>query len=166
MPQNKIRNSDFGTRLSIHARADDPNLNDVIQFKAFSNNGSVAKFSFNGGALFQSSVTVARLFSTASGSVYINNATISTIVDLSTIMANHDTAIISIGQTDSNKLAKATVIVQRSAYTGGVTYSVANLGTQPIATYLTFSISGSNLQMQTTGGAATFAYNATILPAY
>jgi len=55
--QFKIRNSDFGTRLAIHARADDPNLNDVIQFKAFTNNGSIAKFSFNGATTFSSSVT-------------------------------------------------------------------------------------------------------------
>ena len=81
-------------------------------------------------------------------------------------MSNHDSAIISIGQGNDNKLAKATVIVQRSAYTSGITYSVATLGTQPIAAYLTFSISGANLQMQTTGGAATFAYNAFILAAY
>jgi hypothetical protein len=111
-------------------------------------------------------VNIGKLFSNFSGSVYINNSTISTIIDLSAIMSNHDSAIISIGQTDSNKLAKATVIVQRSAYTSGITYSVATLGTQPIAAYLTFSISGANLQMQTTGGAATFAYNAIILPAY
>jgi hypothetical protein len=119
-----------------------------------------AKLQVNG------SVNLGKLFSNYSGSVYINNSTVSTIIDLSAIMGNHDSAIISIGQTDSNKLAKATVIVQRSAYTSGVTYSVATLGTQPIAAYLTFSISGANLQMQTTGGAATFAYNAIILPAY
>jgi hypothetical protein len=100
------------------------------------------------------------------GSLYINNASTSNFINLESLLGNAGSAIISIAQTDSNKLAKATIIVQRSAYVSGVTYSVATLAAQPIANYLTFGISGTYLTINTTGGAGTMAYNALVIPAY
>jgi hypothetical protein len=106
------------------------------------------------------------LYIPVGGSVYINNATTSNFINLESLLGNAGSAIISIAQTDSNKLAKATIIVQRSAYLSGVTYTVATLATQPIANYLTFGISGTYLTINTTGGAGTMAYNALVIPAY
>jgi hypothetical protein len=100
------------------------------------------------------------------GSLYINNNVTNNFIDLGNLLGNAGSAIISIAQTDSNKLAKATILVQRSAYTSGVTYTVATLAAQPIANYLTFGISGTYLTINTTGGAGTMAYNALVIPAY
>jgi len=130
-------------------------------------NLSALKILGNGSCEFGGSLTVGKLFSTYNGSQFINTSSgLVNYIDLSTIMSNHDSAIISIGQGNDNKLAKATVIVQRTAYTSGVTYSVATLGTQPIAAYLSFAISGNYLQMQTTAANATYYYNALVIPAY
>jgi hypothetical protein len=130
-------------------------------------NLSALKILGNGSSEFGGSLTVGKLFSNYNGSQFINTSSgLVNYIDLSTIMSNHDSAIISIGQGNDNKLAKATVIVQRTAYTSGVTYSVATLGTQPIAAYLSFAISGSYLQMQTTSANATYYYNALVIPAY
>ena len=130
-------------------------------------NLSALKILGNGSCEFGGSLTVGKLFSNYNGSQFINTSSgLVNYIDLSTIMSNHDSAIISIGQGNDNKLAKATVIVQRTAYTSGVTYSVATLGTQPIAAYLSFAINGSYLQMQTTAANATYYYNALVIPAY
>jgi len=126
-----------------------------------------AKLQVNGNSTLTGTVTVGRMFSTANGSVFINTSSgLTNFIDLSTIMINADTAIISISQYDNNRLAKATVIVQRTDYNSGAAYSVANLGTQPIASYLSFDISGTYLRMQTTSANANYVYNALIIAAF
>jgi hypothetical protein len=133
------------------------------------NIGGNSGFQFNlagSGTAGNSVPFAAALIIPLGGSVYINNNTTSNFINLESLLGSAGSAIISIAQTDSNKLAKATVLVQRSAYISGVTYTVATLGTQPIANYLTFGISGTYLTINTTGGAGTMAYNALVIPAY
>jgi hypothetical protein len=139
--------------------------NGAAQFNIGGNSG----FSFStapSGTAGNAVTFTTALYIPVGGSVYINNATTSNFINLESLLGNAGSAIISIAQTDSNKLAKATIIVQRSAYVSGVTYTVATLATQPIANYLTFGISGTYLTINTTGGAGTMAYNALVIPAY
>ena len=139
--------------------------NGAAQFNVGGNSG----FSFStapSGTAGNAVTFTTALYIPVGGSVYINNATTSNFINLESLLGNAGSAIISIAQTDSNKLAKATIIVQRSAYLSGVTYTVATLATQPIANYLTFGISGTYLTINTTGGAGTMAYNALVIPAY
>lgn len=99
--QFKIRNSDFGTRLSIHLRADDPNLNDIVQFKAFSNNGTISKFNFNGSIGISTVPTGfnARLALKMPNTTLWNGISIYSSADESQIYMGHNGTVGAIGTT-------------------------------------------------------------------
>jgi hypothetical protein len=104
--QFKIRNSDFGTRLAIHLRADDPNLNDIVEFKAFSNNGSIAKFSFNG--------NIGIGINSGTGKLYVKQST-TNFYDGLNVYSSSNTAFVGIGHT-------GTLAVVNSSYNTASSY--------------------------------------------
>jgi hypothetical protein len=176
-----IQGGSFGQSLGFQTNAPDVKLGSNHYYNGssyiYTTSNGAAMLNVAGNSGFQFNIAPsgtagnAITFNTAlviplGGSVYINNATTSNFINLESLLGNAGSAIISIAQTDSNKLAKATIIVQRSAYSSGITYTVATLAAQPIANYLTFGISGTYLTINTTGGAGTMAYNALVIPAY
>jgi hypothetical protein len=101
-----------------------------------------------------------RMRITSGYSVSVPNAVATTLFNITSVLTVGSMALVTVYASSGSGLGMATLIIMRDGY-GGV--SQAQLGTQPTAAYLSFSLSGTNLQVTAAIGAGTHTIQGTIV---
>jgi hypothetical protein len=118
------------------------------------NSGALHFFTAN-----TSQTLVERMTITGGFSVSVPNNTATTLFNIASVLSNGSIGIVCVSNA-TNGIGQATLIIMKD---GNGNVSQAQIGTQPVANYFSFSLSGTNLQIFTAISAGTFTIAGSIV---